>query len=51
MLALDRPELDWVALAKAQGVEAGRAEDLDGFARELGRGLASGGPYLVELRV
>jgi acetolactate synthase I/II/III large subunit len=51
MLALDRPELDWVALARGQGVEGGRAEDVDGVARELERGLASGGPYLIELRI
>jgi hypothetical protein len=30
-------------------VEAGRAEDLDGFARERARGIASPGPYLIEL--
>jgi acetolactate synthase-1/2/3 large subunit len=49
MLSLDRPALDFVGLARAQGVEAGRAEDLDGFARELARGIASSGPYLIEL--
>ena len=36
MLTLDRPDLDWVALARAHGVEGGRA-----FGRR--------GPYLVEL--
>jgi hypothetical protein len=30
------------------GVEAGRATDLGSLARELARGLASKGPYLVE---
>lgn len=49
MLTLDRPHPDWCALARGFGVEAGRATDLGGFARQLGRGLANGGPYLVEL--
>lgn len=49
MLTLDRPDIDWVGLAKSVGVEAGRALDLDGLAREMQRGLASSGPYLIEV--
>jgi len=49
MLTLDRPDLDWCALAKGHGVESGRATNLDELAKELKRGLASKGPYLVEL--
>jgi acetolactate synthase-1/2/3 large subunit len=49
MLTLDRPVLDWCALARGHGVEAGQAADLDTFARQLQRGLASEGPYLIEL--
>jgi acetolactate synthase-1/2/3 large subunit len=49
MLTLDRPILDWRSLARGQGVEAGQATDLGEFARELRRGLASRGPYLIEL--
>ena len=49
MLTLDRPALDWCALARGHGVEAGQAADLEAFARELKRGLASEGPYLIEL--
>ena len=49
MLTLDRPDLDWVALAKGHGVEAGRATTLEEFAREFRRGLAVTGPYLIEL--
>ena len=48
MLSLDRPAIDWVALARSMGVDGGRATDLGGLARELSRGFASGGPYLVE---
>ena len=49
MLTLDRPVLDWCALARGHGVEAGQAADLEAFARQLQRGLASEGPYLIEL--
>ncbi|MDP1673234.1 MAG: acetolactate synthase large subunit [Burkholderiales bacterium] len=49
MLTLDRPDLDWVALAKGYGVEAGRAATLDELAVQFRRGLAVPGPYLVEV--
>jgi len=48
MLSLEQPTIDWVPLARSLGVEAGRATDLQGLARELARGFASSGPYLVE---
>jgi acetolactate synthase-1/2/3 large subunit len=49
MLTLDRPDLDWVALAKGYGVEAGRAKTLEELAAQFRRGLAVAGPYLVEV--
>jgi acetolactate synthase-1/2/3 large subunit len=49
MLTLDRPVLDWCALARGHGVEAGQAAELQSFARQLQRGLACDGPYLIEL--
>ena len=49
MLTLDRPDLDWVSIAKGFGVEAGRATTLDELAAQFKRGLATSGPYLVEL--
>ena len=49
MLTLDRPNLDWVELAKGFGVEAGRAASLEELAQQFRRGLARRGPYLVEL--
>ena len=49
MLTLDRPDLDWVSLAKGYGVEAGRAATLEELATQFKRGLAMTGPYLVEL--
>ena len=49
MLTLDRPNLDWLSLARGHGVEAGQATSLDELAAQLKRGLASSGPYLIEL--
>jgi acetolactate synthase-1/2/3 large subunit len=49
MLTIGRPDLDWVSLAKGHGVEAGRAVTLEELAREFKRGIASSGPYLIEV--
>jgi acetolactate synthase-1/2/3 large subunit len=49
MLTIDRPDLDWVGLAKAQGVEAGRATTLEELETQFKRGIASSGPYLIEV--
>ena len=48
MLDLDRPALDWLSLAKGMGVEAGRAEDAEGFSRLLEAALSRPGPFLIE---
>lgn len=40
MMSLDRPNLDWVALARGHGVEAGRANDLEQLAREFKHAMA-----------
>jgi acetolactate synthase-1/2/3 large subunit len=44
MLDLHDPELDWCALARAQGVDAARAETAEAFA-DL---LQQKGPFLIE---
>ena len=49
MLTLDRPDLDWTALARGMGVEASRAEDLSQFATQFARAIAHRGPSLVEV--
>ncbi len=49
MLTLNRPNLSWVDLARGHGVEAERVEDAAGLAKALRAGLASQGPYLIEL--
>lgn len=51
LFELGRPNLDWVGLAKAQGVDAARAETLDVFADLLRAGLTRKGPFLIELVV
>jgi acetolactate synthase-1/2/3 large subunit len=49
MLDLGRPDLDWVALARGMGVPGSRAETMEAFNRALLDGLATPGPYLVEV--
>ena len=51
MLSLDRPAIDWTSLAKSLGVESSRATDCDELIRALRHGLASSGPYLIELEM
>jgi hypothetical protein len=48
-LTLDRPELGWVHMARGMGVEGCRVEDTAGLADALRAGLASEGPYLIEI--
>ena len=40
--------IDWVGLAKAQGVPAERAETADELVDALQRAFAAPGPYLIE---
>jgi len=49
MLSIDRPTLDWVALANGMGVEASRAGDLSALADQLASALGAGGPRLIEV--
>jgi acetolactate synthase-1/2/3 large subunit len=48
MLELDRPALDFVALARGMGVPAWRATTAEEFADHLVRALAEPGPAVVE---
>ena len=48
MMELNRPDLDWVALAKGMGVPAAKASDTTTLIREFKAALASEGPYLIE---
>jgi acetolactate synthase-1/2/3 large subunit len=48
MLTLDRPVLDWVAMAKGMGVNGVRVDDADGFNTALARAIAEPGPHVIE---
>jgi acetolactate synthase-1/2/3 large subunit len=48
MMELNRPELDWVSLARGMGVEATKVDDSTGLIKALRAGLAAEGPYLIE---
>jgi acetolactate synthase-1/2/3 large subunit len=49
MLDLDRPDLDFVTMAKGMGVPGARVNDMEEFNRRLAEGIGSPGPYLVEV--
>jgi len=49
MLALDRPVLDWLAMAKAMGVPATRAESLRALGERMQAALTEKGPALIEV--
>jgi len=51
LTSLDRPELDWVALAKGCGVPGVRIESVEAFSTALARALAEPGPRLLELMI
>jgi len=48
MMELDRPTLDWVAMASGMGVKALRATTVDEFREFLDCALAHNGPFLIE---
>src|SRR5882672_4703957 len=48
---LVKPGLDYVGLAKAQGVPGEMVEKAADVATAIKRGMASGGPYLVDVRI
>ncbi|AMJ63286.1 acetolactate synthase large subunit [Bosea sp. PAMC 26642] len=48
MLNLDEPALDWVAMARGMGVEAGRATTAEDFAKLFKDALSRKGPFLIE---
>ncbi|QIE56337.1 acetolactate synthase large subunit [Pikeienuella piscinae] len=51
MLSLDHPALEWTHLARGMGVEAERVETAPELAAAVKAGLASEGPYLVEVMI
>jgi acetolactate synthase-1/2/3 large subunit len=49
MLSLGNPDLDWVALAKGMGVPGQRVTTAEQLLAAIPRGLATQGPYLIEV--
>jgi len=49
LFAIDRPQLDWVKLANAQGVEGAVADSIERFADLLQLANGRRGPFLIEL--
>jgi len=49
MLTLDRPDPDWVALAKGHGIAGVRVTEMGDFSRAFAAALETQGPQLVEL--
>jgi acetolactate synthase-1/2/3 large subunit len=50
MLKIDRPTLDWVALAKGMGVAGRAVTNVDDFNKALAEGIAEPGPRLIEVQ-
>ncbi|MFT5507279.1 MAG: acetolactate synthase-1/2/3 large subunit [Hyphomicrobiaceae bacterium] len=51
MLSLNRPDLDWVAMAKGMGVDGVKVDDCEGLAKAFANGLDHEGPYLIEIEL
>src|SRR3954468_8403145 len=51
MLKIDRPALDWVALAKGMGVAGRAVSNVDDFNAALAEGIAEQGPRLIEVQM
>jgi acetolactate synthase-1/2/3 large subunit len=49
LLNIDNPEIDWVCLAKTFAIDAQRVDTMDKFSSALDAGLATQGPYLIEV--
>jgi acetolactate synthase-1/2/3 large subunit len=49
LLDIDRPTIDWVALAGSLGVDARRAATMDELSQQIDAGLAADGPFLIEV--
>ncbi len=51
MLDLGNPDLDWVGLANAMGVEAARATTMEACGDLMARSFERPGPFLIELMI
>jgi len=49
MLTLNRPDLDWVSLARGMGVPGVKVETAEALAKAVDVGLRTGGPNLIQV--
>ena len=49
MFDVEKPAIDWVALARGHGIPGVRVDDMDGFNRALATGMQDAGPSLIEV--
>ena len=51
MLKIDRPTIDFVALAKGMGVPGRAVDNVDDFNKALAEAIAEPGPRLIEVQM
>ena len=51
MIDIDRPRIDWLAMAKALGVPAGAVDEAGAFTRAMADSAREAGPMLIEVRL
>jgi acetolactate synthase-1/2/3 large subunit len=51
MLSLNKPDIDWVSIAKGCGVEGVRVATIDEFAKAFHGGVKQRGPFLIEVMI
>lgn len=51
MIDIDRPTIDWLAMAKAMGVPAVRVDSAEGFHDAMVRSVQEPGPSLIEVKL
>ncbi len=49
LFSLDEPEIDWVGMAKSMGVSGVRVDDAADLSPAIAKGVASEGPFLIEI--
>jgi acetolactate synthase-1/2/3 large subunit len=51
MIDIDRPTIDWVAMAKSMGVPGVSVDNAEDFHREMVRSTEAHGPVLIEVKL
>jgi acetolactate synthase-1/2/3 large subunit len=51
MIDIDRPRIDWLAMAKSMGVPAVAVASADAFHKAMADSVNEAGPCLIEVRL